>query len=304
MVMMSIMDQPPTETDRPSTQTPRAPAPAPAPRDGDWPAWAAPLALAFGFVLAAVGALIVDIPAALFGVNVSASKTPPGLEIADTVVQDIGFVVAAVMCARIGGRRVRAWQFGLRPTRAQRAVSGVILTFLATLAFTAIWAQLLKVSTKEHLLEQLGTHEASSLLVLSAALTTVIAPICEEMLFRGFIFSALRKWSGVLPGALITGLLFGAVHIGSAPAVDLVPLGVLGFALCLLYNATKSLYPCIATHSINNSIAFGSLEGWGWQTAVLLLASLAAIGLIAKLLRSAGVISPEPPRPPLVPEGA
>ena len=54
-------------------------------------------------------------PAALlFGVKITSSHTPPGLTIADTVVQDVGFVLAAVYCAHLGGRVVRSWQFGLR----------------------------------------------------------------------------------------------------------------------------------------------------------------------------------------------
>ena len=52
----------------------------------------------------------------------------------------------------------------------------------------------------------------------------MVAPICEELLFRGYIFTALRNWRGTLPAALIIGLLFGGVHVGSAPVLDLVPL--------------------------------------------------------------------------------
>ena len=59
----------------------------------------------------------------------------------------------------------------------------------------------------------------------------------------------------------ITGLLFGGVHAGSAPALDLVPLAALGFGLCLLYRYTGSLYPCIAAHSLNNSLAFAQPRG-------------------------------------------
>src|SRR5207248_7118396 len=61
-----------------------------------WPPWAAPAALAMGVVLAAVGGLLVDIPALALGVHVSSSHVPAGLEIANTAVQDLGFVVAAV----------------------------------------------------------------------------------------------------------------------------------------------------------------------------------------------------------------
>jgi membrane protease YdiL (CAAX protease family) len=119
--------------------------------------------------------------------------------------------------------------------------------------------------------------------------------MCEEFLFRGYIFTALRNWKGVWPAAVITGVLFGAVHAGSAPAADLVPLAGLGFGLCLLYRYTGSLYPCIAVHSLNNSIAFGGLEDWSLLAVVALMVSaLALIALLVRALMRAGVISPEP----------
>jgi hypothetical protein len=256
--------------------------------------WTGFVALPAALVLAAVGGLIVDIPAVVAGVKVSTSHTPHGLVLADTFVQDVMFVVTAVVFAGLGGRVVRTWRFGLRPTPARRAAGSVALTILAFLLFSAVWAVALNESTKEKLLEQLGANETVLLLALSALLTTVVAPICEEILFRGYIFGALSKWRGWLPGAAITGVLFGAVHAGSAPAVDLVPLAALGFLLCALYRRTGSLYPCIATHSLNNSFAFVALEGWRWTAAPPLMAgSLAAIWLIWLLARRLGAISHE-----------
>ena len=274
------------------------PSPEPLPRtsrspETDWPPWSAPLALIGGLVLAAVGGLIVDIPALAFGASITASHVPAGLEIADTVVQDAAFVLAAVFCAQLGGRSVSAWQFGLRPTAVGRAIRLLLLTLLGFLLFSLIWAEW-QHTEKEKLLEQLGTGESTTLLLASAALTCVIAPICEEVLFRGFIFTALRNWRGTAPAALITGLIFGGVHAGSAPAVDLVPLAALGFGLCLLYRYTGSLYPCIVAHALNNSLAFGSLEDWGWQIPILMIGALAAIWLVAVVCKRAGVITPEP----------
>lgn len=261
--------------------------------NASWSPWMAPAALVGGLVLAAVGGLLVDIPALAFGADVSASHLPPGLAIADTAVQDVAFVGVAVFFAQLGGRAVSAAQFGLRPTRFSRAARLAVVTLLGFLLFSLIWTSIFH-APKEKLLEQLGTKESTVLLLLSAGLTCVMAPICEEFLFRGFIFTALRNWRGVWPAAIISGLLFGAVHAGSAPAVDLVPLAALGFGLCLLYRATGSLYPCIAAHSLNNSLAFGSLENWGWQIPVLMLASLLLIALLARALIRAGVISSEP----------
>lgn len=287
---------PPRES--PAPPGPRLPA-------ADWPWWTAPAALIGGLLLAAVGGLAVDIPVALlFGVNISSSSLPGGLEIADTVVQDAMFVLAAVLLAKVGGRTVRAWQFGLQrpgigwlsPRVGWLWAAGMILVTLFTfLVFSVAWAEILNVSTKEKLLEQLGANEGTGLLLLSAALTCVVAPICEEFLFRGFIFRALCNWRGVWPAAVITGLLFGGIHAGSAPAVDLMPLAALGFGLCALYRYTGSLYPCIVAHSLNNCLAFGDLEGWGWQIPVLTVCALAAIALLVVALRRGGVITAPPP---------
>jgi membrane protease YdiL (CAAX protease family) len=261
-----------------------------------WPPWTAPVALVAGVALALIGGVVLEIPAALlFGAKVSSSHVPPGLSIADTVVQDIGFVLAAIYCAHLGGRAVRSWQFGLRrPRVGWRSAAGTVLVLLIVfLVLTAVWSLAVQ-PEKEKTLEQLGSNEGTALLVLSAALTCVVAPICEEFLFRGYMFTALRNWRGTLPAALLTGVIFGGVHVGSAPALDLVPLAALGFGLCLLYRYTGSLYPCMIVHSLNNSLAFSDLEGWGWQVPVLMVSALALIGVVVLGFKRVGLIAPEP----------
>lgn len=261
----------------------------------DWAAWTGFAALAAALVLAAVGGLIVDIPAIALGVKITSEHTPPGIELGDTVVQDVVFVLTVVLFAQLGERKVRSWQLGFRPTAPWRAAGLVMSALFAFLLFSELWSVILNESAKEKLLEQLGANETALLLALSALLTTVIAPICEETLFRGYIFPALSKWKGWLAGALMTGVLFGGVHYGSAPVIDLVPLGMLGVLLCLLYRRTGSLYPGIAAHSLNNSIAFGALEGWSvGQSVLLMVGALVVIGIFALLFRALGVISKVP----------
>ncbi len=257
-----------------------------------WAAWMAPIALLAGLVLAAVGGLIVDLPALAFGVQLEAKHTPPGLVLADTLVQDLAFIVAAVYCASIGARPVRSWQFGLRRPRVGWLMASALIALLIAIfiVLSLIWSEVFNPGEDE-LLNTLGSNEGTALLLLSAALTCVVAPICEEFLFRGFIFTALRNWKGTLPAAAITGLLFGGVHFGSAPALDLIPLAALGFGLCLLYRRTGSLYPSIVAHSINNSIAFSSLEKWDWQAPVLLVAALLGIAMVVRMCTRVGLIS-------------
>ena len=62
----------------------------------------------------------------------------------------------------MGGRKVRSWQFGLRPPRL-RMLWVVLLPlglFLVFLIFSVIWAGILDESTKEKILEQLGADPA------------------------------------------------------------------------------------------------------------------------------------------------
>ena len=77
----------------------------------------------------------------------------------------------------------------------------MFLLLVAFVVVSVIWSELVH-PTKEKLLEQLGSHEGALMLVASAALTCVVAPIAEELLFRGYIFTALRNWRGTLPAPL------------------------------------------------------------------------------------------------------
>src|ERR671929_25325 len=104
------------------------------------PPWMAPVALVAAVIFAAVGGLVIDIPAVALGAKIRGSHVPPGLEIADTAVQDIAFVVVACFVAQLGERRVSAWQFGLRPTSAWRALRLAFGAALVFLAFLLIWS--------------------------------------------------------------------------------------------------------------------------------------------------------------------
>jgi membrane protease YdiL (CAAX protease family) len=243
-------------------------------------------------LLTTIVSVFVDVPAVALGARVTSSHTPPGLTIADTFIQDVCFVLVSIFFATVGGRKVASWQFGLRrpPAGWWSAVRLIVALLVCFIVLSVVWSEAVNPS-REKLLEQLGTNEGTGLLMLSAALTCIVAPMCEEFLFRGYIFTALRNWRGTWPAALLTGLIFGGVHAGSAPALDLVPLAGLGFGLCLLYRYTGSLYPCFAAHALNNSLAFASLENWSWQLPVLVVGSLAGIAGVVHIFKRLGLIA-------------
>jgi membrane protease YdiL (CAAX protease family) len=181
--------------------------------------------------------------------------------------------------------RPRPWHFGLRETRVGPAVGYVIGTYVLFIAVAAGWSAALNLHEQDDVVDQLGAGSSTVALVAVAVLVCVVAPIAEEFFFRGYFFGALRNWRGVWPAAVITGLVFGAIHVGSAPVGFLVPLAFFGFLLCLLYHRTRSLYPCMALHCVNNSIAFGVGEKWGWQIPLVLAGSLAVIAAVMLTVR-------------------
>jgi hypothetical protein len=251
-----------------------------------WQPWSAPLALLTGFGGALVAGVVIGIVGAIAGASVS--NPPPEVVIVATLFQD-GALVASAIYFAARAAPVQIEQFGLRATRVGQAAKWIVVTWIAFVTFSAAWAAALNIHDKEKIVDQLGANESAAALVAVCALTCVVAPVAEEFFFRGFFFVALRNWRGVWPAALITGLVFGGIHVGSAPAAYLVPLAVFGFFLCLLYERTRSLYPCIVLHALNNSVAFGITEHWGWQIPVLAAASL---GTIALTLRSVARLAP------------
>jgi membrane protease YdiL (CAAX protease family) len=247
----------------------------PAPQ-GRWPAVLAPIALVAGFGGAIVGGIVVAVIAAVAGASLG--HPPPVVGLISTVLQDVAFVASAVFFASQIARP-RPADFGLRPAPIRRATVVLGIGYASFIGFSAIWVAALNIKDKEKLIDQLGANNSAVALVSVCLLTCVIAPICEEFFFRGFFFTALRNWCGPWVAAAITGLVFGAIHAGSAPAGYLIPLAFFGFILCIVYWKTGSLYPCIVLHALNNSIAFGITEHWDWQIPILVAASLATIVL-------------------------
>jgi membrane protease YdiL (CAAX protease family) len=86
--------------------------------------------------------------------------------------------------------------------------------------------------------------------------TLLIAPIVEEIFFRGFVFGGLnRKW-GFVRAAFVSSSLFGLAHVGNPGYLVLLPLvGMLGAMFAWAYYYSRSLYTTIVTHMIFNSIA-------------------------------------------------
>lgn len=169
---------------------------------------------------------------------------------------EVLFILASYFVARIAGP-VSARDFGLRSAPFWPTLWRMAVVMLGYFALLAVYSALvdLKPDTAP---DKLGASTSDIHMLMFAVLVGVLAPIAEEILFRGFLFRALRNGIGVWGGAIVSGLLFGALHIDAATSdrlLQVVPLAVLGISFALLYNWTGTLYAPIALHATNNSIA-------------------------------------------------
>jgi hypothetical protein len=232
--------------------------------------------------IAILGATIAVVVAQLAGFDVDAGDPPPGVTITGTFFQDGGLILSAWLLARLTAGTPTAADFGLRRFDPGRALGWLFAVWIAFIAFSGIWAAALGVQENDDLPQELGADDSTTALVFVAVLVCVAAPIAEELFFRGFCFTALRRRIGVAGGAVATGIVFGAIHAGSADAVFLVPLGVFGALLCVLYHRTGSLLPSMVLHALNNALALGVSQSWeAPQVVALMLGAAAAVLAIA-----------------------
>jgi membrane protease YdiL (CAAX protease family) len=267
----------PGQEPQPATRQP----PEPRASAAGWAPWTSLAALFTGLVATVIGSTIVAIASGTTG---RLDNPPAGINIALTLFQNIALVGAAILFARLAGRP-RATDFGLvRPTSIQRAIGLLIAVWVGFYVVSALWVTVLNLHETQQLPDRLGADKSTINLLAVVVLITVVAPLGEELFFRGYFFGSLRNWRGVWPAAIATGAIFGLIHVGSAPAGFLVPLGFFGFGLCLLYHYSRSLYPCIALHALNNSIALGATLNWSWEIPVVMVGSVIGALTVAALL--------------------
>lgn len=154
--------------------------------------------------------------------------------------------------------------FGLFQRKIRSPQGTRLLKFgLAKLDFVIIlWGTIMVLATgvviepllnlfPETYLDRLGNIMAAGGWMMFTSI--VIAPIMEEILFRGILQDALMRKYGVFVGILIASAVFGIVHLIPQQVVNAFMIGiVLGY----IYYRTGALLPVILIHCINNAISY------------------------------------------------
>jgi membrane protease YdiL (CAAX protease family) len=214
----------------------------------NWGPWAALI----GLFIALVAAGVVAVPVTLIDNQPSADELSAAANVVIQFAQELAFLIVPFALAMLRGRgervdfREAARRLGLRrfkPSALLTMLGAYALYIVFIVAYTAAFGE----PHQKDIAEELGP------LGVQIALIAVAAPICEEVCFRGMLFAGMRERLPGFAAALVSGLVFGALHATTGVSA-VPPLVVLGAILALLYERTGSIVPGILLHMMNNAI--------------------------------------------------
>lgn len=177
----------------------------------------------------------------------------------------LGYVVILAPAFVLTRRRglCFAAAFGLRRFRVGQAVRLACAVVAGGIAVTVGYGLLLHAfgltspSNTVQLVRGFGSGPLA--MAIGYVLVGVVAPFVEEVTFRGVVFSGLRARWGLAAGVIVSGVLFGIVHL---EPLEMLPLALIGMGLAAVFARTRSLWTSIIAHGCYNvvvlSIAFAS----------------------------------------------
>ncbi len=153
--------------------------------------------------------------------------------------------------------RVSLAELGLRLPRGSDlawGLAGAIAMFIVVSATGALEQGVFHVKADEVQVHWLRTVHGSLLAAL-VLLACVAAPLFEELVFRGFIFNALLRYTPLWVATVVSAAIFGLAHGIGQPgnAGALVPLAASGLVLALVYAYSRSLTASMITHALFNT---------------------------------------------------
>ena len=237
-----------------------------------WSPW---LGFAFGILVFVAAQIVAGILVSLYPALKGWSHEQAVSWLQNALVAQLSYLVMSVLLT-IGGvlAFVRSYgRLGFRSIGLKKPKLKDPLYALAS--FPAYYAALvIVVALAQFLIPALNVDQAQDLglngrydtfqLVFIFICLAVLAPIAEELLFRGFIYSSLKKALPLWGAVLLTSSLFAAGHLAEGGSSGPLYIGaidtfILSLFLIYLREKTGRIWASITLHSLKNIIAFVSV---------------------------------------------
>ncbi len=221
-------------------------------RPDRFPTWLDLLAMIVIFLAATfVGGLCMSI------LRHTAPAMEPGL--VNVIAYCVQFVIAVAgiyaYWRRMGGAE-NAFRFNFKWYNSSLVLLGIVLMLAASIVMEPLINLF-----PEHWFERLNNAVGRG--GWAILMTVFLAPVFEEMLFRGLILESVRQKWGASAAIVFSAALFGLVHVPIWPQV--VNAFVMGIIMGYIYVLTDSLVSVIIIHAVNNGLAYMLVEITGNQ---------------------------------------
>ncbi|MFP4497083.1 MAG: type II CAAX prenyl endopeptidase Rce1 family protein [Vulcanimicrobiota bacterium] len=150
------------------------------------------------------------------------------------------------------GIKIRDFVDGLK--KSGLGIAGYFAVVPVVVGLTVLYSLLLK-NTPESINPAFDIlrNATGTQLVFIWLVIGLFGPIFEEFLFRGIIYTSVRKYMTAMPAIILVSFLFAFIHYDIWVTFNLF---VLGAMLALLYERSGSLIPSIVVHCIWNTVTF------------------------------------------------
>jgi len=174
------------------------------------------------------------------------------------VASQVAGLLAALLLLRRRGMRLPPIVGPVRPVVRHVGI-GVGLGIVALLGSTLLVSLLVTLTGSEATPEQVlteGIADTPVQLLLAVIAAVVMAPLAEELLFRGLLHRGLRQRMRAVPATLLSSVLFAVVHVDVAASQPLALVGLtfVGVVLALAHERTGCLVVPVVIHATHNAI--------------------------------------------------
>ena len=142
-------------------------------------------------------------------------------------------------------------------------IAGCFLGFFLNICANAIGSSIVKlfVDQSSSVNQQQVESLTKSIPAIMFFVTGFLAPIGEELIFRGVLFTGLRKYNRFL-AYVVSAFLFGFIHVMNSvfagnifEMVQMIPYAFSGIVFAYIYESTDNIWASILTHMTNNIFA-------------------------------------------------
>jgi len=159
----------------------------------------------------------------------------------------VGVMIHVVLVER--GGRLR--DLGFRRGGLRQSIALGILGVLFVMPFLALFHYVGPEITIQQPLHTLLFTRSKTTLALAGVSAIIVAPIAEELLFRGLLLPALQRWMNRTAAIVLSALFFAAGHID---LFVFLPMLALGLVMGYLYDRTRSIAAPLAMHMTYNGL--------------------------------------------------